>query len=69
MKQLSNIEVLQKGWDVLVRTIGPKNAQRFIVSFPKGERDSVAYWKNFWGKKTVDEIHQEILKAKKAGEI
>lgn len=51
---LTNMEIMQKGWQTLIKTLGPKNAQEFILSFPEKDKDSVKYWKNFWGSKSID---------------
>ncbi|MEK9165634.1 MAG: hypothetical protein AAB525_02135 [Patescibacteria group bacterium] len=69
INKLSNVEILEKGWQSLLKNLGPVNATFFIQSFPRGKEDSVKYWKNFWGNKNVDDIHEEILIAKKSGEI
>lgn len=42
---------------------------RFIVSFERGKGDSVQEIRKFWGDKRVEEIHDEILEAKKKGLI
>lgn len=63
-QNLTNLEILEKGWQTLIKALGPKNAQEFIFSFPKREKDSVKYWKSFWGNKSIDQIHQTIQKSK-----
>tara|TARA_Y100000310_G_scaffold25069_1_gene24023 strand:- start:2723 stop:2926 length:204 start_codon:yes stop_codon:yes gene_type:complete len=61
---LTHLEILKKGWQSLVTALGPENAQEFIFSFPKKEKDSVKYWKNFWGSKSINQIHKRIIKSK-----
>jgi hypothetical protein len=69
LKEQSKIEILERGWNTLVENLGPVNASYFIQSFPRGKGSSVSFWRNFWGKKTVKEIDDEIRKAKLQGEI
>ena len=61
-KNISNIELLEKGWTTLVRALGPEDARAFIFSFPRKKGDSVKYWKNFWKGKTVEEIYRSVIK-------
>ncbi|MCC7211755.1 MAG: hypothetical protein E3K40_14870 [Candidatus Brocadia sp.] len=60
-------EIVRKGWNLLVDNMGEADATRFIVSFERGKGDSVQEIKKFWGDKKVEEIHREVLEAKKRG--
>ena len=63
------IQVIQKGWEALNRSIGPTDALRFVMSLTIGQGNSVKFFKQIWGKKTIQELHNEILKAKKTQKI
>lgn len=67
--QPTTLEIMQKGWGALTKTLGQDNAVRFIRAFPQGDEDSVEYWKNLWTDKSVNEIHQEIMQAKEKKQI
>jgi hypothetical protein len=58
-------EIVEKGWNLLVENLGIADATKFIVSFERGTGDSVQEIKKFWGKKKIEDIHAEILEAKK----
>ena len=54
---------------MLTNEMGPLGATRFWMYVTRGEGDSVLEFKKMWKGKSVEEIHQEILKAKENGEI
>ena len=62
-------EIINLGWEVLTKEMGPLGATRFWMYVTRGEGDSVLEFKRMWKVKSVEEIHQEILKAKENGEI
>ena len=62
-------EIVKRGWDILVENLGITDATRFIVSFERGKGDSVQEIKKFWEDKRIEDIHAEILEAKKRGLI
>jgi len=62
-------EIINLGWEVLTKEMGPLGATRFWMYVTRGEGDSVLEFKRMWKGKSVEEIHQEILKAKENGEI
>jgi len=62
-------EIINLGWEVLTKEMGPLGATRFWMYVTRGERDSVLEFKRMWKGKSVEEIHQEILKAKENCEI
>jgi len=62
-------EIINLGWEVLTKEMGPLGATRFWIYVTRGEGDSVLEFKRMWKGKSVEEIHQEILKAKENGEI
>ena len=68
-QKLTQFEIINKGWNSLAKEFGPAFALRFLMSFTHGKGDSVKYYKKMWQGKSVKEIHQEILKAKKDGII
>jgi len=63
------IQVIQRGWEALNKTIGYTDALRFVMSLTAGQGDSVKFFKRLWVNRGIDEIHQEILKAKKNKKI
>ena len=63
------IRVIQKGWEALNKSIGPTDALRFVMSLTAGQGDSVRLFKNMWDGRDIEEIHQEILQAKKEKKI
>ena len=62
-------EIVKRGWNILVENLGIADATRFIVSFERGKGDSVQEIKKFWEDKRIEDIHAEILEAKKRGLI
>ena len=62
-KKLKRAQILERGWEALVNELGPERAQEFVMTFPREDEDSVSYWKNFWGEKSVDEIYQTVQKS------
>ena len=73
MEQLTQkstqFEIITKGWNSLIKGLGPVAAVRFLISFISGKGDSVKYYKDMWQNKSIEDIHKEILKAKKEGKI
>lgn len=70
LPKISDQNLLNTGWQILVKHLGYSQARRFLLQMPKPSGDSVQEIRKFRQRyKTVDELHQEILKAKKAGEI
>ena len=62
-------EIINLGWEVLTKEMGPLGATRFWIYVTRGEGDSVLEFKRMWKGKSIEEIHQEISKAKENGEI
>ena len=62
-------EIVKRGWNILVENLGIADATIFIVSFERGKGDSVQEIKKFWEDKRIEDIHAEILEAKKRGLI
>ena len=62
-------DLIQKGWHLLVEGLGHGRATKFVMSIERGEGDSVKEITQFWGNKTIDEIHKEIMQAKEKGLI
>ena len=58
-------EIINLGWEVLTKEMGPLDATRFWMYVTRGEGDSVLEFKRMWKGKSVEEIHQKILQAKK----
>jgi hypothetical protein len=70
LPRISDQNLLQAGWQILVKHLGYSQARRFLLQMPKPSGDSVQEIRKFREKyKTVDQLHQEILKTKKSGEI
>jgi len=62
-------ELLDLGWKTLTRELGPVGATKFWMYITYGEGDSVVEYKKMWKGKGIEEIHREILRAKRHGEI
>jgi hypothetical protein len=62
-------QVISKGIDSLIKEIGPKGTMEFFRFFYPGRGDSVREFKELWKQMKIEEIHREILKAKKKKEI
>lgn len=69
LKQLNPAQIVKTGWQSLVKTLGPTQANKFLLTFFSGSGNSVKDFKKMWQGKSIDQIHQAILKAKKTGEI
>jgi len=62
-------EVINFGWKALTKELGNVEDARFWMYVTRGEGDSVVEYKKMWKGKNIEEIHREILKAKRNGEI
>ena len=62
-------DVIHRGWETLVKTLGPSEAAQFVTFLRRGYGDSVEARGALWGNKTVREIDQDIQDAKQRGEI
>jgi len=62
-------ELITVGWRALIKELGPVSATRFWMYLTYGEGDSVVEYKKMWKGKGIEEIHREILRAKRHGEI
>jgi hypothetical protein len=62
-------ELRQRAWKALVKELGLVDATRFVMAVEPGEGDSVAKYAKLWEGMTLDEVHQEVLKARERGEI
>lgn len=67
--QISTFEIILKGWKSLVRELGKEGATKFLRSFAFGQGDSVKEFKKMWQGMNLEQIHKEILKAKRGKEI
>lgn len=67
--QTTTLEIILKGWEALVRDLGISGATEFLRSISIGAGDSVKEYKEMWKGMKLEEIHKEILKAKRKGEI
>jgi hypothetical protein len=56
--------LIQEGWKTLVKKMGVAKATRFLVTFERGEGDSVKEIKRFWRGKSLDEIYRIVKRAK-----
>ncbi len=68
-KQTEEKEIIKKGWKCLIEELGVNDATRFVVSLERGEGDSIDKIKKFWGNKKIEEIHAEIMLAKKRAKL
>jgi hypothetical protein len=56
--------VIREGWNTLVKKMRAAKATRFLVTFERGEGDSVREIKRFWRGKSLDEIYRTVKKEK-----
>ena len=59
-KKNTQFDIIQKGYRVLYREMGPADTLRFIRSFYCGSGDSVKQFNDLWGSKTIDQIVKQI---------
>ncbi|MBM4048180.1 MAG: hypothetical protein FJ279_24010 [Planctomycetes bacterium] len=62
-------ELRQRAWKALVRELGIVGATRFVMAAESGSGDSVEKYAKLWEGMSLDEVHEEILKAKASGQI
>jgi hypothetical protein len=55
------ISLLREGWHLLIDQLGIQNATRFVILIERGQGDSVEDIARYWGDKTIDEIHQQVM--------
>lgn len=63
------VELRERAWKVLVKELGIVDATRFVMAVEPGSEDSVQKYTNLWEGMSLEEVHEEILEAKKRGEI
>ncbi len=57
-------DLLRKGWKVLVEQLGLPQATKFVVLLERGQGDTVAEIKEYWGDTSIDDIHARIMQWK-----
>jgi len=62
-------ELRQRAWKALVKELGIVDATRFVMAVEPGEGDSVDKYAQLWEGMTLEEVHLEIMNAKKRGEL
>jgi hypothetical protein len=62
-------EVINIGWRTLTKELGPVGVAKFWMYITHGEGNSVEEYKKMWRGRNIEEIHREILKAKRLGKI
>jgi len=62
-------EVINLGWNTLTKELGPVGAAKFWIYVTRGEGNSVEEYRKMWKGKSIEEIHREVLKAKRLGKI
>ena len=70
LPKISKQDFFNQGWQILIKHLGCAKAINFVMEFPKNYGDSVKTIREMrkqW--KTVDELDQEITKAKKQKEF
>ena len=58
--------LLRQGWDLLVEHLGLSQATQFVVLLERGKGDSIAEIKDYWGKASIDEIYQHVMRWKES---
>lgn len=59
----TQFDIIQKGYQILYREMGPTDSLRFIMSFYPGSGDSVKELKKLWKNKSVIEIAKQLKTA------
>lgn len=62
-------QVMTDGWTAVVEKLGAIDAARFFQTLTTGKGDSVKEYHQVWAGMGMKEIHQEVLRLKKAGLI
>ncbi|MBI3330057.1 MAG: hypothetical protein HYZ81_25535 [Nitrospinae bacterium] len=62
-------ELRQRAWKALVKELGIVDATRVVMAVEPGEGDSVDQYAQLWEGMTLEEVHLEIVNAKKRGEL
>ena len=52
--------LVQEGWRTLVQELGLQKATKFVVLLEREKGDSVEEIGDYWGKSTLEQIHNEI---------
>lgn len=70
LPRISKQDSFNQGWQILIKHLGFAKAANFVMEFPKNYGDSVKTIRRLRKKwKTVNELDQEITKAKKRKEF
>lgn len=69
IKQKPSYQIIQRGINSLIEEIGPRGTAEFFKFFYAGRGDSVKEFKQMWQGMGIEEIHREILGAKRRKEI
>lgn len=68
-RKLTPDEIMKEGWQALVKHFGYTYATAFLMSIEKGEGDSVEELGRRWDDRSVQEVHEEIMKWKEANRL
>lgn len=60
LERNTQFDVIQKGYRVLEKEMGPTDSLRFIMSFYSGSGDSVKKYRNLWKNFRIDKIYKTI---------
>ena len=53
--------LLREGWTILVKQLGIQKATRFVLLLERGQGDSVEEIAQYWGDRSIDEIHHQVM--------
>jgi len=58
---LDKPDLIARGWNALVETLGYADAMRFVMLLDKGSEDSVKYFRDLLKDKSAEEIFRKMV--------
>ncbi len=66
-KELTEEEIIARGWDALIQELGVAGATRFVMLIERGKGDSVQDFRQMWRGMSLDDIHRQLMKDEAQG--
>jgi len=61
----ADLQLLTRGWEVLVEKLGYAHATRFVMLLDTGSGDAVEYFRALWQDTSAAEIYEQMLARRK----
>jgi hypothetical protein len=59
------LTLLREGWSILTEQLGLDRATQFVILLERGTGDSVQEIAEYWGNRSIEDIHHQVVEWKK----